>query len=545
MSFEARFPLIERRTLLTGAGAAALSSTTGCGLWSWLNPPPDAPGDWYNASRTLHVRPKELAHPKSAADVVALVQDAQKHGQRIRMTGSGHSYSDVALSDDYLLTPQGLQKMLTLEPARLTAEAAADHHYVRVGSGSTLRFLNTELEKRNLAFANLGGWDAQTIVGAFTTGTHGSGLAFGPIAAQIVSLQIVGRDGKVLQIEPTNGITKMAEFPGHLEEDPSIAVELKQADDLFNAVVVSMGCMGVVYAVVLRAVDRFWIRESRELTSWRELTKAGGFIERFLQHPRDPQFPDHVEITVCPYPRHPDQDHDVLLTKRTRLPTPPPATKENTSRGVLGSGHILAEPAAQRISEAVLAKSMDDAKTLPVLAAIHRGLMLAVVDQEFVGDSYKVFNFGDPNLLRVFGVEMAFKLEDAVKAVERAFAIAAEEFPFGRHHSVPITLRFVRAADALLAMQYGRDTAMLEIGSLVVSHGSEELLKTYERAFIQEFSARPHWGLDLSILTSFDQVRQLYPKADVWLDVFKDLNALGTFDGRLTDRLRISKKQRS
>jgi hypothetical protein len=59
-----------------------------------------------------------------------------------------------------------------------------------------------------------------------------------------------------------------------------------------------MGCMGVVYAVVLRAVDRFWLNESREPKTWSELTKPEGFLQKFLLNPRDPQFPDHIEITV-------------------------------------------------------------------------------------------------------------------------------------------------------------------------------------------------------------------------------------------------------
>jgi hypothetical protein len=57
--------------------------------------------------------------------------------------------------------------------------------------------------------------------------------------------------------------------------------------------------------------------------------------------------------------------------------------------------------------------------------------------------------------------------------------------------------------------------------------------------------ARPHWGLDLSILQSFDEVRALYPQANAWFKAYESLNANGTFDGKLTDRLKISKKPRT
>jgi hypothetical protein len=89
-------------------------------------------------------------------------------------------------------------------------------------------------------------------------------------------------------------------------------------------------------------------------------------------------------------------------------------------------------------------------------------------------------------------------------------------------------------------MQNGRDTTMMEIGGLVLARGVTDLLSTYEQQFMAEFGARPHWGLDLSILKGFQQVRQLYPHADDWLKVYDALNPLGTFDGHTTDRLGIS-----
>lgn len=539
--------VLGRRAWLGGAGASLLGSATGCcSLFPSVCAKPP-PGEWLNASRTVHAKPQHLASPKDAAELVELVKQAEQAGQRIRMTGSGHSYSDVAVSEDYLLLPSALASVLKLEPSRLTPTASTDKGLVRVMAGCSIRQLNGELERRGLAFTNLGGWDAQTIVGAFTTGTHGSGLAFGPIAEQVVSLQVVGSGGKIYQIEPNPSvaITNASTFPGKLEEDSSIPVELVQRDDWFNAVRVSMGCMGVVYAVVMRAVPRFWIRETRELVGWRALSTAGGFVAQLLQNPRDPAHPDHVEITVCPYPRsHDPNEFDALLTKRWRLSAPPAATRESSTRGVLGSGHILSDPYVRHVTEGALARSMDDA-SLAELANIHRGLMLAVVDKEYVDASYKVFNFGDANQMRVFGIEMAFELKDTIRAMDRALVIAGEQFTAGRHHTVPLTLRFVQAATPFLAMQRGRDTTMLEIGAIVVSRGSQELLTNYERVFIDEFKARPHWGLDLSILKSFDEVRALYgAPADAWLSVLEQLNPVGTFDGALTDRLGISKPKR-
>jgi hypothetical protein len=56
-----------------------------------------------------------------------------------------------------------------------------------------------------------------------------------------------------------------------------------------------------LYAVVIRTVDRFWLREIRQLVSWFDLAKPGGYLEGFVRRPRDPAYPDHVEISACPY----------------------------------------------------------------------------------------------------------------------------------------------------------------------------------------------------------------------------------------------------
>jgi hypothetical protein len=118
--------------------------------------------------------------------------------------------------------------------------------------------------------------------------------------------------------------------------------------------------------------------------------------------------------------------------------------------------------------------------------------------------------------------------------------LAAELRKRGIMHSSPPSLRFVKPSDALLAMSHGRETMMLEMGMIVCANGSNELLETYERKYIDEFNARPHWGLDLNVLQNFDQVRALYPSADAWLDVYKRMNARGTFNAQFTERLGIS-----
>src|SRR5258708_978104 len=191
----------DRRAMLSGAASAgfgglASSLLTGC--------PASCPpfGQWNNAVATESTHPSLIMFPTSAEELAGVVNQAESAKKRVRMTGSGHSFSDIALTDDFLLLSNRLDSVLALDRNRLKAPHASDPHLVRVEAGITIRKLNTELDQRGLALDNLGGVHARNIRAVCMTATHGSGLAYGPIASQVVSLQLVSTGGKVIQIEP-------------------------------------------------------------------------------------------------------------------------------------------------------------------------------------------------------------------------------------------------------------------------------------------------------------------------------------------------------
>ncbi len=492
------------------------------------------------------VDPEQIIVPTSLEQLVQIVASAQRQQRRVRMTGSGHSFSDVAINDECLLRPQGLTLPLKLDRRQLADHVEAREELVRVESGITLRDLNPWLwNVEGLALSNLGGYDAQTIVGAAITGTHGSGLTHGPIASQIQSLQVVSVDGEVLQIEPADGITDARRFPGHIETRAGrVAARLVQDDHLFRAVTVSMGCMGIVYSVVLRAEHQYWLAEHRVPTTWGALTRSDGFLDRLIRDRKlddgDAPDPEYYEIYVNPYPSRPNdpiEQRRCLLTKRYKRRVPPVRlTREETTRGkvqdwqlklvnsLTGHGGSIASFLNDNPDKAgwVIDQSLD-----------------AIEDKGgFVDRSYQVFHLGEANHVRAYGIEMAFDVKQSVEAIERLFMHAEELRARGFVHSSPPSLRFVKSSDAWLAMQHGRPTMMLEMGVLVCANGSDELLESYEHMYMRLMQARPHWGLDLNVITSFEQVRQLYGSAaDQWLAAYRKLNPHGTFSGRFTDRL--------
>jgi L-gulono-1,4-lactone dehydrogenase len=510
---------------------------------------------WNNALEIGGVDPEKVAEPRSLAELAALVQRAEGEGATVRMVGAGHSFSDVAYSEGYLLLPWRLNRMLALERDRLKSAHADDRLLVRAEGGIRIAELNRALWADGLAMPILGGYDQQTLAGATATGTHGSSLSYGAIGDNILAFQVVTTGGQVLQVEPADGITDRAKFHGSIETpEGRIPARLEQDDDLYRALLVGLGCLGVVYAVIARVERRFWLREVRTRTTWGAV--KGGFLRRLLTHvpaegsayqperlaPHAPEDPVYYEIYVNPYPSKPGgsrESHRCILTERFKLPEKPTGLRPgDRKRGKFGMG-VLDAMAELTGRGAYLGDYMNNNPSR--VPAIIDDALEVLEDPSYVNRSYDVFNLGAANKVRAYGIEMGFDVRQSVEAVEAMIDHAARLARDGKRHSTPPSLRFARRSDAHLAMMQGRETMMLEMGMIVCAEGADDLLRHHEIAFLRDFGARPHWGLDLNILDAFAHVQTLFPEtADRWHGAYRRLNEYGTFNGPFTDHLGIS-----
>jgi L-gulono-1,4-lactone dehydrogenase len=497
-------------------------------------------GTWSNWFKTQSVRPELIASPASAKELVALVKMASDSGRRIRMTGNGHSSSDVAITDDILLTSKSLTYPLIIDCAQLKGKCNSG--LVRVQSGIKIADLNSFLNKNGRALINMGGYDGQTLAGVMMTATHGSGLKYGPMTDFVASIQVVGEGGKVFQIEPQDGITNPESFKGFLEEDSSIPLTLIQDDEAFNAIRVSIGSMGIVYAITLKTEKKFWLRESRHRIKWSELKKPDGLLDRALRglpiYGEDKPSPEHWELQFSPF-ADVNGDHDFLIVDRYRSyePLPEQPQSKRGKKGSEFSSKIIT------LTGAPIAKLMD---TFPRLSKFFLKMALnGQVEESFSNLSYKVFNIGVINNTPVLGMEMAFDSAQTVDAIERSFKIAEDLLTRGIPLASPIAVRFVKKSDALIAMQNGRNTTFLEVITLRDGKNASTLITEFQQILNQEFKARPHWGLDLTLLQSESKVKELYPNTwNIWKKQFRTFNPNGTFDGKITDRLGISVRPR-
>jgi hypothetical protein len=144
--------------------------------------------------------------PGTLKELVELVRRAEYEGRTIRAFGAGHSWSDIALTDGFLLDSRELSGVSGVEGEPLTA-AAGERKLVRVLGGTPIRVLNDELWGMGLGLPNMGGYDAQSIAGVISTSTHGSGLQYGAFPDLVRSLDLVVSGGRAIRLEPGDGPT--------------------------------------------------------------------------------------------------------------------------------------------------------------------------------------------------------------------------------------------------------------------------------------------------------------------------------------------------
>ena len=474
---------------------------------------------WRNHTGNQTCQPLEILRPSSLGEIVEAVQGAEDDGLTVRAVGSGHSWSDVGRTSGLLLLPLGLSGPLPLED-ELLRPGLDTSRLVRVQGGTRLRELNAYLDAHGLALPNMGGYDGQTVAGVMSTSTHGSGLGFGPLPELVRSVELVASGGRLLRVEPADGPTDRAAF-----ERRRRGWELVQDDDTFNAAVVGMGCMGVIYAAILAVRERFWLTEVRTVTTWEDERERLA-LERLRRH-------EHYELLINPHARE-DGRHTCLITTRTAGSAAPHGKARDKLRR-----HWLTELAASLpitgpIANAIL--NLAPRGTPAKLDDAIRGL----ADDEYTERSDKVFNIGAANLLPAYSSEIGVPIDGGrhVAAVERILELAARRARLGEcFHTAPFSLRFVRASDAPLSMMQGRDTMMIELILQAKTDGGFELLAGYEGA-LYELDGRPHWG-QVNTLTEA-AVQALYPKLDDWLAVHRRLNASGVFDSPFSKRVGLS-----
>ncbi|HEX2417455.1 MAG TPA: D-arabinono-1,4-lactone oxidase, partial [Micromonosporaceae bacterium] len=208
---------------------------------------------WQNWAGNQRTTARRVDRPGNRDELVAAIRGARSDGLPVKPVGSGHSFTPIAATD-------GVR--LVLDAYETEIDVDTECRLVRVPGGMPLHRLNDLLAEHGLALSNLGDIDAQTIAGAISTGTHGTGLRFGGLAAFVDTLELVTGTGDVIQCSE--------------DEEP----------ELFAAARVGLGALGVISQVTLRCEDAFTLHCDERpmpletvLTELEELAEANEHFE--------------------------------------------------------------------------------------------------------------------------------------------------------------------------------------------------------------------------------------------------------------------------
>ncbi len=227
-----------------------------------------------------------IHQPESVADVVALLEEARRIGVSVRAVGSARSLSDAPAptSDTIMVSTCGLADALPVQTGVLNDPNHAALLY-RCGAGRTVAEILADLDPHPHdptqpmphTLQNMGAGQFQAVVGALCTSTHGSGIDQPSFPQLVAAYRMVTLDGAgevvALQLEPSpgNGAISHPATLAASQSGEAVPVTLVQDDSQFNAGLVSVGCMGIIYEVYLKLVPGFYLEEQRVTDWWSEV----------------------------------------------------------------------------------------------------------------------------------------------------------------------------------------------------------------------------------------------------------------------------------
>ncbi|MFJ8142805.1 D-arabinono-1,4-lactone oxidase [Streptomyces sp. NPDC096013] len=386
-------------------------------------------GVWRNWAGNVTCRPAREATPASVEELRAAVRQAAEEGLTVKAVGSGHSFTAAAVTDGVLIRPDLLTGIRAIDRKGGT---------VTVEAGTRLRTLNSALAGEGLSLTNMGDIMEQTVAGATSTGTHGTGRASGAIAAQIRGLELVTADGSLLRCSQT--------------ENPHV----------FAAARVGLGALGVVTALTLAVEPLFLLAAREEPMTFDRVTAA--FDELHATN-------DHFEFYWFPH----TDNCNTLSNNRTVGPHAPlRPLREWFDNEFLSNGVFQVLNSLGRAVPAAV----------PALAQVaSRGLS----GRTYTDIPYKVFT--TPRRVRMIEMEYAVPREAVIDTLREIKAMIEHS---DLRVSFPVEVRTAPADDITLSTASGRDSAYIAV-HVYRGMPHQRYFTQAERIFVAH-EGRPHWG---------------------------------------------------
>ncbi|WP_406006313.1 FAD-binding protein [Streptomyces sp. NBC_00637] len=387
---------------------------------------------WRNWGGNVTARPAREVTPASVDELADAVRRAAEDGLKVKAVGTGHSFTSIAATDGVLIRPQLLTGIRDIDRDNMT---------VTVEAGTPLKRLNLALAREGLSLTNMGDIMEQTVSGATSTGTHGTGRESASIAAQIKGLELVTADGSVLTCSEKG-----------TEEERA----------LFAAARIGLGALGIVTAITFAVEPIFLLTAREEPMPFDKV--LDDFDELWAEN-------EHFEFYWFPH----TGSTNTKRNNRSAGPRKPVSQVSSWIEDELLSNGVF--QVAQWMGRAVPA-------TIPAIAQVSSKALSA---RTYTDIPYKVFT--SPRRVRFVEMEYAVPREAVTETLRELKAMLDRS---GLRISFPVEVRTAPADDIALSTASGRDTAYIAV-HMVKGTPYQGYFTAAERIFTAH-EGRPHWG---------------------------------------------------
>ncbi|WP_328620087.1 D-arabinono-1,4-lactone oxidase [Streptomyces sp. NBC_00354] len=390
---------------------------------------PATAGAWHNWAGNVTAAPARVVTPASVGELQEAVRRAAEDGLKVKAVGTGHSFTAAAATDGVLVRPQALAGIREIDRAAGT---------VTVAGGTVLKDLNQALAREGLSLTNMGDIMEQTVSGATSTGTHGTGRDSASIAAQIRGLELVTADGRL------------------------ITCSEKDNPEVFAAARIGIGALGIVTAITFAVEPIFFLTAREEPMGFDRVTAE--FDQHFAEN-------EHFEFYWFPH----TGNCNTKRNNRSQGPAAPPGAVSAWVEDELLSNGVF--QAVNSLGRAVPA-------AIPSIARIASRALSA---RTYTDIPYKVFT--SPRRVRFVEMEYALPREQVVEALRELKTTVDRS---GLRISFPVEVRTAPADDIALSTASGRETAYIAV-HMYKGTPYQAYFTAAERIFTAH-GGRPHWG---------------------------------------------------
>ena len=422
---------------------------------------------WRNWAGNQKANPVSIDAPRSVGELAALVASASGQGQKVKAVGSGHSFTSAAATNGRMIRLENLSGILHIDHASCQ---------VTVGAGTRLSDLNMLLHAEGLALANLGDIAYQTVAGAISTSTHGTGKALTGLAGQVVAMKLVNGQGQIIECSKSLNT------------------------HTFDVARVSVGALGIITEYTLQAVPSFRLRALEQPMR----------LDDVLENAHDlASAHDHFEFFWIPHTKW-------ALTKRNNRTEdelqPLPRVKGWIEKTFMEN---YAFGALCRVGRARPSLIPRLATALPSSGS-----------REYVDQSFKIF--ASPRIVRFYEMEHALPVEALVPALREIRAMVDRK---GYLLNFPVEVRFTKGDDVPLSTAFGRDSAYIAV-HVYKGMECEPFFRDVED-ILRAYEARPHWGK--MHYRDAEELSKLYPRWDEFIALRNQLDPQRTFSNVYSD----------